>query len=77
MMPLTFERDAVRFGAAAARKKKSNENQLSTCLGENIFRGIRDVWIWRSIFIYFFKGGKPHLLYKNGRNDVERHLRTE
>jgi hypothetical protein len=50
---------------------------LSTCLGENIFRGIRDVWIWRSIFIYFFKGGKPHLLYKNGRNDVERHLRTE
>jgi hypothetical protein len=26
---------------------------LSTCLGENIFRGIRDVWIWRSIFIFF------------------------
>lgn len=84
-MPLTFERDAVRFGAAAARKKKSNENQFSTCFGRKHFPW--DPWrVNLEIHFFFFLRGVSHTFYTrmeetmssatSGRNNgrIEWHL---
>lgn len=78
----------MQFVSAQQQHGRKNQTKTSSrlVLGENIFHGIRDVWIWRSIFFFFFLRGVSHTFYTrmeetmssatSGRNNgrIEWHL---